>query len=113
MAVFRQPQRVYIAIMRLTFAFMIVLLTGCGQFPQLQDTISDSARAAPYPTLTPVPDLPAASTTIEGMAQVQADAAALRRLPAATSDRAELEARAAALRARAEEIRQIDIAALQ
>lgn len=67
------------------------MLAGCAQFPALEGTISDALRDAPYPALTPVP--PA---------------------PAATGDEADaLNARIAALKARAALIRQIDIAALQ
>ena len=75
--------------MRIPFA--ILLLTACTPFPELADSITDSARAAPYPQLTALPQV-----------------------PQATADEADiLRARAAALRARADQIRQIDIAALQ
>lgn len=74
------------------FALIISLaLTGCATFPQLEGTISDAARAAPYPVLTPVPLAPVAT----------GEAAA------------DMQARVAALQSRAARIRQIDIAALQ
>ncbi len=75
--------------MRIVFA--LFLLAACTPFPELTGTISDSARAAPYPVLTPLPTLPTATG----------------------EDADQLAARAAALRARAAQIRQIDIAALQ
>ncbi len=75
--------------MRLTLAFL--LLAACTPFPELEGTISDAARAAPHPDLTPLPALP------------RADAA----------EATVIDVRIAALRARAAQIRQIDIAALQ
>ncbi len=76
--------------MRFMPLFFIVLI-GCAEFPALDGTISDAARAAPYPTLRQLPH----SATIES----DADAG--------------LAARVAALQARAARLRQIDIAALQ
>ncbi len=74
------------------YAFVLVLtLSACATFPALEGTISDAAREAPYPDLTPLPSLP--ETT--------------------DSDEAALQARIAALQARAARIRQIDIGALQ
>jgi hypothetical protein len=70
---------------------ILLCLMGCTPFPALEDRITDAARAAPDPVLTPLPDLPAA---------VDDDAAAMA-------------LRIAALQARAAAIRQIDIAALQ
>ena len=70
---------------------ILCLLSACATFPQLEGTITDAARNAPYPLLTPVPLAPATSDD-----------------PAA-----DLQARIAALQARAEAIRQIDFAALQ
>ena len=75
--------------MRLLFAAF--LLSACTPFPELAESISDSARTAPFPQLTPLPALPQAPP---------AEAEALL-------------ARADALRARAQRIREIDIAALQ
>lgn len=75
--------------MRTVIAF--VLIAACTPFPALEGTISESARAAPYPVLSPLPPLPQASD----------------------AEVTDLQARAAALRARAARIRQIDIAALQ
>lgn len=69
----------------------LVLLSACTPFPALQSTISDAARAAPYPALTPVPPL------------AQAD----------NAEAAALAPRIAALQARAARLRQIDIGALQ
>jgi hypothetical protein len=74
------------------FALIIfATLCGCATFPELEETISDAARAAPYPALTPVPLAPIATD----------DAAA------------DMQARVAALQLRATRIRQIDIGALQ
>lgn len=74
--------------------FVLILclaLCGCATFPQLEGTISDAARAAPYPALTPIP-----------------------MVPEATDDAAvDMQARVTALEAKAAIIRQIDIAALQ
>ncbi|MDC1399528.1 hypothetical protein [Yoonia sp.] len=79
-----------VALMRFTLICCLALC-GCASFPQLEETISDAARAAPYPALTPVPLAPEAT-----------DNAAV-----------DLQARVAALQAKAVRIRQIDIAALQ
>ena len=76
--------------MRILIALPICL-AACGAFPALEGTVSDSAREAPYPTLTPIPVAP----TAVGVAEE------------------ELSARVTALQARAKRIRQIDIAALQ
>ena len=73
------------------FVLALFLLAACTPYPELTGTISDTARAAPYPVLTPLPPLPTATG----------------------EDADRLTARAAALRARADQIRQIDIAALQ
>lgn len=70
---------------------LFLCLSACAQFPALDGTISDAARAAPYPQLTPIPDFDAAP--------VQADPA--------------MDARIAALQARAASLRRTDIAALQ
>ncbi|MEL6682023.1 MAG: hypothetical protein AAFQ09_05190 [Pseudomonadota bacterium] len=69
----------------------ILVLPCCTEFPALDDTISDAARDAPYPDLQPLPTL----------------------APAQSAPGASLEARIAALQARADRLRQIDIAALQ
>ena len=69
----------------------LLALAACTPFPELEGAITDSARAAPFPELTPLPDLPKA-------AEAESDA---------------LNQRIAALQARAARIRQIDIAALQ
>jgi hypothetical protein len=71
--------------------FFFVALSGCANFPALDGTISDAARAAPYPTLTQLPQITAV----------------------APEDEDQLAARVAALQARAARLRQIDIAALQ
>ena len=74
------------------FALILCLaLCGCATFPQLEGTISDAARAAPYPALTPIPLAP----------EETGDAAT------------DMQARVAALEAKAALIRRIDIAALQ
>ncbi|MEO1639922.1 MAG: hypothetical protein AAFU41_11840 [Pseudomonadota bacterium] len=68
-----------------------ILLAGCTSFPTLEDTISDAARDAPYPTLTPLPAIPTAGV-----------------------DEAEdLNARIAALQQRADRLRRIEVGALQ
>lgn len=69
----------------------LICLSACAQFPALDDTISDTARDAPFPRLTQLPDLPAEGDANEAMMQ----------------------ARIAALQARATLLRQTDIAALQ
>jgi hypothetical protein len=69
----------------------IVALSGCANFPALDGTISDAARAAPYPTLTQLPQIEVVDP----------------------EDEDQLAARVAALQARAARLRQIDIAALQ
>jgi len=75
--------------MRCILAFLV--LAGCAPFPALQGNISDSARNAPYPVLTPLPPLPEPTD----------DEAAV------------MQQRIADLQARAARIREIDIAALQ
>ena len=75
-----------------TSLLLLPLLAACATFPALDGTISDAARNAPYPTLTPVPPLPGA--TVDA-----ADAA--------------MAARIAALQARAARLRGMDIGALQ
>ncbi len=79
-----------IHIMRL-LPIILCLLSACATFPQLEGTITDAARNAPYPLLTPVPLAPSTRD----------------------DPTADLQARIAALQARAEAIRQIDFAALQ
>ncbi|WP_439156059.1 hypothetical protein [Yoonia sp.] len=69
----------------------LICLTACTQFPVLEGTISDAARSAPYPRLTPLPALP----------------------PESDMDDAAIQARIAALQARAALLRETDIAALQ
>lgn len=76
--------------MRATLLF-ILALTGCAQFPELGGTINEAARQAPYPTLQPLPETATA-------------------LPVADDT---LDARIAALQARAARLRQVDITALQ
>ncbi|MFT6075502.1 MAG: hypothetical protein ACJAZ1_002431 [Yoonia sp.] len=70
---------------------LLCLLSACATFPQLDGTISAAVRNAPYPLLTPVPLAPQASGDVAS----------------------DMQARVAALQARAATIRQIDIAALQ
>lgn len=67
-------------------------LGACAQFPALEGTISDEARAAPYPKLTPL----GPQVTLE---QDGIDA--------------ELKARVDALNARAAVLRETDLDALQ
>jgi len=77
--------------MRLLWPLPFLLISACATFPALDGTISDAARQAPYPTLTELPPFPAITA----------------------SEDAALEARIAALQARADQLRQIDIGALQ
>lgn len=77
--------------MRFIWPLFFLILTACATFPALEGTISDAAREAPYPTLTQLPSLP----------------------PVSVSENTDLQARIAALQARADQLRQIDIAALQ
>ena len=74
--------------------FMLIIplcLSACSDFPELEGTISDTARDAPYPVLTEIPIAP----------------------PAVGAEQGVLEDRIAALQSRAARIRQIDISALQ
>jgi len=77
--------------MRLIMSLLLLFLSACATFPALEGTITDAARQAPYPTLTPLPPFPLATG----------------------DDEAALQARIDALQARAARLRQIDIAALQ
>lgn len=75
--------------MRLTLPFLL-LLAACAQFPALDGTISDAARAAPYPTLQPLPtlqDAPPEDTealVAARLAALNAKAEWLRKTPIAT-----------------------------
>lgn len=66
-------------------------LCGCAPFPSLDDNITAAAQSAPYPQLGPLPVWPSVEDTEEEAMQD----------------------RVAALQARAERLRGIDIAALQ
>ena len=73
-------------------ALIICLLLGaCAPFPSLDDNITPAAKAAPYPALGPLPSWSDRDTSDDEMMQD----------------------RIAALQARAEQLRRIDIAALQ
>jgi hypothetical protein len=78
--------------MRLTL-LLFLCLCACAPFPQLEGTISDDARNAPYPQLGPLPKGP----DVSDAASVDAD----------------IGARVDALQAKAERLRQFDIGALQ
>ena len=39
------------------FAALIMIVTGCSQFPELDDAVDDSTREAPYMALVPVENL--------------------------------------------------------
>ncbi len=69
----------------------LLCLSACTQFPELEGTISDAARDAPYPKLSQVPIAP----------------------PVSGIEQEILQDRIAALQSRAARIRQIDISALQ
>lgn len=87
-----QMRYIYSYAMRLSLP-LLVCLCACAPFPQLDGTISESARNAPYPALSPLPGQPGITD------QAAADA--------------DMAARIAALQARAERLRQFDIGALQ
>ncbi len=71
-------------------AFMVLALSACTQFPQLDETIEPPAEAADFPELVPLePILADLAAAPERMAQTEAG----------------LEARAAALRAKAARLR--------
>lgn len=70
---------------------LILLLSACATFPELDGTISDAARQAPYPTLTAIPTQRASGRNQDAAMQARIDA----------------------LQARAARIRQIDMATLQ
>lgn len=70
---------------------LLILLAACAPFPALKGTISDIARDAPYPQLTPLPVLD----------------------PDGNGDDPALQARIDTLKARAAVLRETDIAALQ
>lgn len=65
--------------------FFVALLSACSQFPELDEDISREARRAPFPDLVPVEDLRAGLQTARITDETQTT----------------LEARVAALRARA------------
>lgn len=69
----------------------VLALSACASFPELEGTISDAARDAPYPALTEIPVQPATGSENEAAMQARIDA----------------------LQARAARIRQIEIGALQ
>lgn len=79
-----------ISVMR-WFILFPFLLSACAAFPQLDETITQTARDAPYPALTAIPLAP----------------------PVTGDEQAILQARIAALQAKAARIRRIDIGALQ
>lgn len=66
---------------------LLVLLTGCKQFPQLDAVRSDAAMRAPYPALQPLPPIIEASEsgilTEATTAEINARGAALRQRAAA------------------------------
>ena len=70
---------------------LLICLGACAEFPALEGTITDAARDAPYPRLTPLPEM-----DTDG-----------------TGDDAAFQARIDALKARAAVLRETDIAALQ
>jgi len=77
--------------MRASILIPFILFGACAEFPALDGTISDAARQAPYPQLTAVPLAPAATA----------------------EDESALLARVAALQARANRLRAMQIGALQ
>lgn len=71
---------------------LLICLSACAKFPALEGTISDTAREAPYPVLSPIPP---------ELVDPQSE------------PKPSLAARIAALNARAARLRSINIAALQ
>lgn len=87
----RDPRAVPI-VWHMRYALPILfLLAACADIPALDGTLSDAARAAPYPRLLPLGDTPA-PMTLEDSA---------------------MDARVAALQRRADALRQINPGALQ
>ena len=84
-------QHMYSNAMRIILPCLISLV-ACAPFPKLETEVSESARNAPFPRLTPI------QTTIPTVL---------------TSPEAEVAARVAALNARAESLRKIEFGALQ
>ncbi len=80
-----------VCVMRIA-PFILLAFAACAEFQALDGAINDTARDAPYPTLVALPPL-------LGTQPVAADEA--------------MTARIAALNARADRLRRIDIAALQ
>lgn len=80
---------------RFCFLFVLVLLSGCDPFPNLDDSISDQARQTSYPGLDPVDRLLAGAAR-----QTQDDPA---------TEIAALHDRARLLKARAAILRKTDI----
>lgn len=76
--------------MRAAF-ILTLLLYGCTSFPALEGAVSDTARAAAYPKLSPLAQPPSPDS----------------------AELADIEGRAAALRARAAILRRADIGTLQ
>ena len=68
----------------------LLIAAGCAQVPELDDHVTPAAKAAPYPALVPLD--PLLNSTAETRITDQTDP--------------ELQARAAALRARAQRMRQ-------
>lgn len=75
-------------------------LAGCDAYPQLDATVSGEARRSPYPALMPVEDLRAAAAARPSSERIAAAGPG-----AAASPAAEIDARAARLRARAAGLR--------
>jgi len=80
----------YLAAMRYVLISLLVL-AGCATFPDLDDSITDAAREAPYPALEPLPSEPFLGPATD----------------------VSLEDRIAALEARAARSREVEIGALQ
>lgn len=93
---------------------LLIVLAGCApDLPGMDGTISEAARARPYPRLAPLDPLLAEGARPPRAAAVQAPliarGAALRRATIAAPDTQGLSARGEALRARAAALREAPV----
>lgn len=83
---------------RITALAAAASLAGCGDFPQLDDTVSDAAMRSGYPALVPVEDLRAAAARRAPSEGAAMEGASTDAAPAVDARAARLRARAASLR---------------
>ena len=57
--------------MRWLLGATILLLTACAEFPELEGTINDEARNAPYPRLINIDNLTSATPTTSAPVDLQ------------------------------------------